>query len=157
MRPHEGGFLNIPLEQPRYLSTQFLNNLWNKGLLCVKIFSSFEVWYFYVSSNIYKANSTNWDWVEMKVTLANIDTNELTNFCYFLLFKLKKDTFLRSYVTFLLTLDLTNFVLLWKFLYAVETGIFLRKTWVPLCTALTVWKIWKFTVFEKYFVKSTLL
>ena len=94
----------------------------------MKIFSSFEVWYFYVSSNIYKANSTNWDWVEMKVTLANIETNELTNFCYFLLFKLKKDTFLRSYVTFLLTLDLTNFALLWKFLYAVETGIFLKKT-----------------------------
>ena len=80
----------------------------------MKIFSSFEVWYFYVSSNIYKANSRNW--VEMKVTLANIETNELTNFCYFLLFKLKKDTFLRSYVTFLLTLDLTNFALLWKFL-----------------------------------------
>ena len=110
----------------------------------MKIFSSFEVWYFYVSSNIYKANSRNW--VEMKVTLANIDTNELTNFCYFLLFKLKKDTFLRSYVTFLLTLDLTNFALLWKFLYAVETGIFLRKTCATVDRATTITNVNRHTI-----------
>ena len=118
-------------------------------MLCVKIFSSFEVWYFYVSSNIYQANSRNW--AEMKVTLANIETNELTNFSYFLLFKFKNDTFLRCYFTFLLTLDSTNFALLWKFLYVEETGIFQRKTWVPLCTALTVWILLKFTLIEKIF------